>query len=153
MQYVPKKGRILEIGCESGDVSMMLARETKNITYGVDNSKSAISEAKRKSCNLKNIFFDVMKAEELNFPDDFFHFVYSIRTLHETKAKKSLCEMYRVLVPGGMLIIIDWTKEAAAGWSEKSFDLEELRAMLSHIGFAHFSIEVKNDCYVLIAKK
>lgn len=75
MQYVPKKGRILEIGCESGDVSMMLARETKNITYGVDDSKSAISEAKRKSRNLKNIFFDVMKAEELNFPDNFFHFV------------------------------------------------------------------------------
>lgn len=153
MRYTPKRGRILEVGCESGDVSVVLARRTKNIIYGVDNSKSVISEAKRKSRNLKNIFFDVMKAEELNFPDDFFHLVYSIRTLHETKAKKSLGEMYRVLVPGGTLIIIDWTKEAAASWSEKSFDPEELGAMLSHIGFAHFSIDVRNDFYELVARK
>lgn len=153
MHHTPKGGRILEIGCESGNVSLALARETENIIYGVDNSKSAISEAKRKSLDLKNIFFDVMKAEELNFPDDFFHLIYSVRTLHETKAKKSLGEMYRVLVPGGMLIIIDWTKKAAAGWSEKSFDPEELRGMLSPIGFAHFSIEVRNDFYELVARK
>ncbi len=153
MRHVPKKGRILEIGCESGDVSVVLARETKNIIYGVDNSKSAISEAKRNSRNLKNIFFDVMKAEELNFPDEFFHLVYSVRTLHETRAKKSLMEIHRVLVSSGALVVIDWTKEAVASWSEKSFDPQELREMLSRIGFTHFSIEVRNDFYVLIAKK
>jgi ubiquinone/menaquinone biosynthesis C-methylase UbiE len=153
MRHVPKGGRILEIGCGSGDVSLALARETENIIYGVDSSKSAIFEAKRRSSNLKNIFFEVMRAEELNFPDNFFNLIYSVRTLHETKAKESLGEMYRVLVPGGRLIIIDWTKEAAASWSEKSFDPEELEGMLSHIGFTHFSIKVKNDFYELVARK
>ena len=94
-----------------------------------------------------------MRAEKLNFQDDFFKLVYSIRTLHETNAKKSLKEIYRVLVPNGMLVIIDWTKKAATAWSEKSFDPDKLKQMLLHAGFARFKIRIKNDLYALIAKK
>lgn len=73
--------------------------------------------------------------------------------MHETDAKKSLKEMYRVLAPNGMLVIIDWTKKAATVWSEKSFDPDELEQMLLHAGFVRFKIQIKNDLYVLITKK
>lgn len=36
-------------------------------------SRSAISEAQRKSLPFLNTFFDVMEAEELNFPDNSIH--------------------------------------------------------------------------------
>jgi len=94
-----------------------------------------------------------MRSEKLDFQDNFFKLVYSIRTLHEINAKKSLKEMYRVLVSNGVLIIMDWTKKAAASWSEKSFDQNELKQMILHAGFARFKIQIKNDLYVLIAKK
>lgn len=82
-----------------------------------------------------------MEAEEPNFSDDFFHLAYSIRTLHETRAEKSLKEIWGVLARGGVLIIIDWTKEEAASWSEESFSQEELGEMLSETGFTQFNIE------------
>lgn len=153
VKHVPKSGSILEVGCKSGDMAIALAGRTGNFIHGADRSKSAISEAQRKSVSLPNTFFDVMKAEELNFPDNSFYLAYSVRMLHETRARKSLGEMHRVLAPGGALIIVDWTKEAAASWSEKSFDLKELRKMLSRVGFEHFNIDVRNDFYVLIARK
>lgn len=177
MRHAPKKGRILEVGCKHCDIAIALASvvmgyvkktsgkpkgkihelhvfdRTKNIIYCIDNSKLAITNAKKKSRHLKNIFCNVMRAEKLNFQDDFFKLVYSIRTLHETNAKKSLKEIYRVLVPNGMLVIIDWTKKAATAWSEKSFDPDKLKQMLLHAGFARFKIRIKNDLYALIAKK
>lgn len=153
VKHAPKSGSILEVGCKSGGMVIALAERVGNFIHGVDRSKSAISEAQRKSLSFPNTFFDVMKAEELNFPDDIFHLVYSVRTLHETRAKKSLGEMHRVLAPRGVLVVIDWTKEAAASWSEKSFGLKELRKMLSRVAFEHFKIDVRNDFYVLIARK
>lgn len=177
MRHAPKKGRILEVGCRHCDIAVALTSmvighikknsgkpkgkihelhvldRTKSIIYGVDSSKLAITNANKKSRHLKNIFCNVMRAEKLDFPDDFFKLVYSIRTLHETNAKRSLKEMYRVLAPNGMLVIIDWTKKAATFWSEKSFDPDELKQMLLYAGFARFKIQIKNDLYVLIAKK
>lgn len=177
MRYAPKQGRILEVGCKHGDIAIALASvvigyakktsgkpkgkihelhildRTKNIIHGIDSSKLAITNARKKSRHLKNIFFNVMRAEKLNFQDDFFKLVCSIRTLHETDAKKSLKEMYRVLALNGMLVIIDWTKKAATVWSEKSFDPDELGQILLHAGFVRFKIQIKNDLYVLIAKK
>ena len=177
MRHAPKKGRILEVGCKHCDIAIALTSvvigyvkktsgkpkgkihelhvldRTKNIIYGIDNSKLAITNAKKKLRHLKNIFCNVMSAEKLDFRDDFFKLVYSIRTLHETNAKKSLKEIYRVLAPNGMLVIIDWTKKAATAWSEKSFDPDELKQMLLNAGFARFKIQIKNDLYVLTAKK
>jgi ubiquinone/menaquinone biosynthesis C-methylase UbiE len=177
MRHAPKKGRILEVGCKHCDIAIALASvvigyvkktsgkpkgkihdlhvldRTKNIIYGIDSSKLAITNAKKKSRHLTNIFCNVMRAEKLDFRDNFFKLVYSIRTLHETNAKNSLKEMYRVLTPNGILVIIDWTKQVATAWSEKSFDPDELKQMILHAGFARFKIQIKNDFYVLITKK
>lgn len=176
IRHAPKKGRILEVGCKDCNIAVALAsmvtgyvkktsgksngrikelhiiNKTKNIIYGVDKSELAIANAKQKSRQLKNVFCNVMRAEKLDFQDGFFDLIYSIRTLHETNAKKSLKEMRRVLASDGTLIIIDWTKKAAASWSEKSFNSNELRQMLLHAGFARFKIWTKGDLYVLIAK-
>lgn len=48
---------------------------------------------------------------------------------------------------------MDWTKEEAASCGERSFDLEELKQMLTSGGFAHFNVEIKNDHYELLAEK
>ena len=80
MRHTPKKGRILEVGCKHCDIAIALASvvmgyvkktsgkpkgkihelhvfdRTKNIIYCIDNSKLAITNAKKKSRHLKNIF-------------------------------------------------------------------------------------------------
>jgi len=89
MRHAPKKGRILEVGCKHCNIAIALASvvigyvkktsgkpkgkihelrvldRTKNIIYGIDNSKLAITNAKKKSRHLKKHFlqrYEIRKA-------------------------------------------------------------------------------------------
>ena len=157
-KYAPDRGKVLEVGCGSGDIATILAMRTHSFVYGVDQQRSSILEARSVSDFLENVSYNIGEAEELDFTDNFFDFVYSIRTLHEmADAEKSLKEMQRVLRPGGVLLVIDWTKEAAATIllvPENSFSPKEIKEMACLIGFTHFSISTKNNIYfILVAQK
>src|SRR3990170_6338475 len=67
---------VLEIGCGIGRVTTEIAKKAKQV-YAVDIDNESIVTAKRKvsSLGLKNVKFDTVSADKINYPDNFFDLV------------------------------------------------------------------------------
>jgi len=151
-----KGGRILEVGSGGGQMAIEIARRTGSTVYGVDSSRFATARARARvrAKGLSNkVVFKTQQAESLGFPDEFFDLVYTVRTLHETRAVDALGEMHRVLKNGGRIIIADWVKGALTWVHERYFSSEELETMLKQRGFRNVKVDVLDDIMVAIAEK
>lgn len=93
-------GKILEVGSSGGRMAIEVAQRTGSTVYGVDSSYTSIAKARARASawGLSNkVLFERQHAESLSFPRGFFDLVYTVRTLHETRAMSALKEMHRVL--------------------------------------------------------
>lgn len=108
----PKPGeRILDIACGTGTSTVPLARSGATVV-GVDFSPEMIAEAERKHPRLEFRHADAMK---LPFGDDEFDAVtisFGLRNVKEPKV--ALAEMYRVLKPGGRVVVCEFSKPPRA---------------------------------------
>jgi demethylmenaquinone methyltransferase/2-methoxy-6-polyprenyl-1,4-benzoquinol methylase len=108
----PKPGeRILDIACGTGTSTVPLAKAGATVV-GVDFSPEMIAEAQRKHPELE---FRVADATELPFGDDEFDAVtisFGLRNVQQPKV--ALAEMYRVLKPGGRLVVCEFSKPPRA---------------------------------------
>ena len=103
--------KVLDLGCGSGIISSELAK----ITYpeeviGIDLSESMLKQAcwLKNSQGIRNLSFQVGNAYQLNFPDNYFDFVYSrLLFQHLQEPAQVLQNIYRILKPGGILYILD----------------------------------------------
>jgi ubiquinone/menaquinone biosynthesis C-methylase UbiE len=104
-EHVPKSGRLLELGCGAGNITLWLAEKGFEV-YGVDIAPTAIEWAKEKARE-QNLAADfrvgnVLDLEE--YPDDFFDFVLDGHCFHciiGVDRQLFLASAYRVLKPGG----------------------------------------------------
>lgn len=110
---VRSDSKILDVGCGTGVLSEKLSRYLNAIeggmTIGIDAAHKMIEAAERKRAN-ENCLFKLMAAEQLDFPDDYFDGVVSSFFYHHVDLdlkQKSLSEAYRVLKPGGQLVVAD----------------------------------------------
>jgi len=100
-------GKLLEIGCSMGTDLLQLAKRGLNVT-GIDLTEAGINLA-RQRFELYGIPAElkVDDAENLSFPNNSFDVVYSFGVLHHTPdTQKSIDEVYRVLKPGGLAVIM-----------------------------------------------
>jgi ubiquinone/menaquinone biosynthesis C-methylase UbiE len=100
-------GKLLEIGCSMGTDLMQLARRGLKVT-GIDLTEAGIDLARQRFA-LYNQPADLKTgdAENLPFADRTFDIVYSFGVLHHTPdTAKSVAEVHRVLVPGGLAVIM-----------------------------------------------
>jgi 2-polyprenyl-3-methyl-5-hydroxy-6-metoxy-1,4-benzoquinol methylase len=97
---------ILEVGCGAGDFSLHLAALGAQVT-GTDFSPKAIEIAVSKGAvQASAARFQVADAQALPFLDQTFDLVLSCECLeHVPEPAKALAEMFRVLKPGGRLIL------------------------------------------------
>ncbi len=103
-----KKLRILDVGCGAGFFSVLLAREGHQVT-GIDLTPDMIKNARQLAEEEKvSCEFQVMDAENPNFPDETFDVVIS-RNLTWTlpHVKHAYKEWVRVLKKGGVLLNFD----------------------------------------------
>jgi len=105
----PRSGKLLELGCGAGNLSIELAKRGFEV-YGVDFSESAISWAKVNAASeLQNINFNVADVSDLSlYADSTFDVVYDGNCFHCILGEKravALSEWKRVLKPSGMLFI------------------------------------------------
>jgi demethylmenaquinone methyltransferase / 2-methoxy-6-polyprenyl-1,4-benzoquinol methylase len=103
--------RILDIACGTGTSTVPLAKSGATVV-GVDFSPAMIAEAVRKHPKLEFREADAMK---LPFGDDEFDAVtisFGLRNVQQPKV--ALAEMYRVLKPGGRLVVCEFSKPPRA---------------------------------------
>lgn len=108
----PQPGeRILDIACGTGTSSSALTRTGANVV-GLDFSAGMLEQARRKHSNLEFVEGDAMK---LPFHSDEFDAVtisFGLRNVSDPKV--ALSEMYRVLKPGGRLVITEFSRPPVA---------------------------------------
>ena len=142
--------QILELGFGAGVAVQELTRlVTQGCIYGVDFSQAMLSAARRRNAaavRSGRVDLRFGDAADLPFADDMFDKVYSIHSIYFWPHPAAvLGKVYRVLKPGGMLVLTVLPKER---WNLGNPDApvgtpdcipytgEELRGLLSGAGFA-----------------
>ncbi len=95
--------RVLEVGCGKGRFARIFAEEGAKVT-GIDPSAALLEHARK----ILGADFIQTSATSLPFPNETFDLVYAVEVIeHLPFLKKSIQEMFRVLKPGGILILLD----------------------------------------------
>jgi len=107
MIKIEKGMEILDIGCGTGNFSIKLADKGCSVT-GIDISQEMLNKARAKTSNLADldIEYQLMDVYKLKFADETFDAVFSMAAFEFIKEPQAAYEeMYRVLKPGGQMLI------------------------------------------------
>ena len=104
--------RVLDLGCGTGTLTRMIADKLPATAkvIGIDAAEKMIEVAERKKGTRQNLRFKAALAEELPFEDESFDRMVSTFFFHHINGglkAKVLQEMWRVMRPGGLAIIVD----------------------------------------------
>lgn len=111
------EGTITDVGCGPGYLLQVVAREfPSNRLIGVDISKVMVDRAKANLGSMgfgERVDFKQGAADKLPFDDGTQDFVISTLSLHHwADPKLAFNDIYRVLKPGGQVLILDLRRDA-----------------------------------------
>jgi ubiquinone/menaquinone biosynthesis C-methylase UbiE len=111
------QGTLIDIGCGPGHLALAIARKYPSLKIiGIDNSREMLKVAQTKRAALKpgsQVQFQEASAQHLCLPAESVDFAISTLSLHHwLEPQKALEEIYRVLRPGGQLLIVDPRRDA-----------------------------------------
>jgi SAM-dependent methyltransferase len=148
--------RVLDVGCGPGILTVALAPLVDEVV-ALDLTPEMIAQAKRRSegLGLKNIRFEVGRAEELPFADGYFDVVVTRLMLHHLLSPaRAVEEMARVTKKGGLLVVADIVTSKTRAEAELHNALETLRDP-SHIrALPELELEgLMNSCGLKVVAK
>ncbi len=171
-----KKLNVLDVGCGTGFLSLLFAKEGHKVT-GVDIATNMLEKGKQKAKERGYIIdFHIEDAESLSFKDDSFDLVVNRFLISNiSNPNKALIEWKRVLKPDGKLAIIEgeWKKRLYQNeFSEiddsipfyKGVSGEKLKSVMEKNFFQHVELNYLHDSlywdeipeferYILLANK
>lgn len=108
--------RVLDVACGTGNTSIPLARAGAQVT-GVDIASNLLEQARaRATAEGLDITFEEGDAEQLSFPDASFDVVVTMfGAMFAPRHQLVASEFARVLKPGGLLAMANWTPGGFAG--------------------------------------
>lgn len=153
-QYLPQRGRVLDIGCGFGLFSLYYASVAPGLALrGLDRNPRRIAMAQRAAARLGlgNVTYEVADARDWRADGDY-DAVYMLDIVHhvdEESVRPLLEQLGKAVRPGGRLLIKDVdTRPAYKRWFTHALDrlmdprtpvrywaAEELQALLSELGF------------------
>lgn len=137
-QINPKLSKILDIGCGTGRNLLMLKRFGQ--TYGVDVNRLALKFCSRRGQNQARLG----QAEKLPFKSNDFDLVTIFDVLYHRKINsdlKALREAFRVVKPGGYLLVNDCAHQWLYGPHDRAmqarqrYSRSELMGKIMAVGF------------------
>lgn len=114
--------RVLEVGCGTGVLTRMAAIivGTEGIAMGIDPAREMIEVARRNAARENSSAqFRLLAMEELPFEDGNFDAALASFMLHHLPPdvkRQGLREVYRVLRPGGRLVVVDLDRPRNVLW-------------------------------------
>ncbi|HEX7704008.1 MAG TPA: methyltransferase domain-containing protein [Kofleriaceae bacterium] len=108
--------RLIDIGCGTGRTLHQLARAHPGLRlYGADMSPAYVKRARQRLLEVDEITLAVENAEALPWADGTFEIATSVYMFHElprNARRNAVREMFRVVKPGGLVVIEDSAQPA-----------------------------------------
>ncbi len=103
LRHLPqRRHRALDVGCGRGELLAALAARFDH-AHGTDLDPAMRDVARRRCAGLDNVTVDAAQLSELTGPYDVITLVAS---LHHLDVAAALCELRRLLAPGGRLLVV-----------------------------------------------
>ena len=105
--------KVLDVGCGTGDLTIVAKGRAGSAgdVVGLDASPEMVETARQKVAHQGiDIQYRLGLIEAIPFPDDYFDVVLSSLMMHhlpEALKDRGLAEIFRVLKPGGRLLVVD----------------------------------------------
>jgi ubiquinone/menaquinone biosynthesis C-methylase UbiE len=168
----PQHVRLLDVACGTGRTLRQLATAHPDLRFhGIDLSPSYVQLARRRLADVRELSLAVENGEAQPYADGAFDVVTSVYLFHELprNARRNVVrEMFRVLRPGGLVVIEDsaqLSESAAIGDALINFPAEfhepfyrdylddDLASILAEVGFEPAVTEPQLVAKVVYARK
>ncbi len=140
--------KILEAGCGTGNLALKIKERGANVV-GIDNCEAALEIYKKKDPDAELVLADL--TQKLPFPDNYFDKIACnnvLYTIPKNRQPRLLAEFYRILRPGGKIVLANPKKGFKvykiyiAGIKENFRREGVAKSVLKILKLANFSIKI-----------
>jgi demethylmenaquinone methyltransferase / 2-methoxy-6-polyprenyl-1,4-benzoquinol methylase len=111
---LPAGGRVLDVACGTGDLSVELVRATGARVFGLDFCRPMLELATAKAPQIPFIEGDALRAPFADGSFDAVTIAFGLRNL--SSAEAGLKELFRLLKPGRWAAILEFSRPSAPGF-------------------------------------